>query len=58
MAFLVFVLVASVVGIAIVLFVHRPRTSTELSIREFGEGLEALAPQPGSDRGARPRATE
>jgi hypothetical protein len=58
MGFLLFVLIASIVGIAIVLFVHRPRTSTELSIRELGQGLEALAPQPGSDRGARPRSTE
>ena len=56
MAFLIFVVVASAIGITIVVFRNRPRTSAELSINEFGKGLEALAPQAGADSGTRPKA--
>jgi hypothetical protein len=45
MAFLVFVVVASTVGIAIVLLRNRRPTSMEHSIDEFERGLRALAPE-------------
>lgn len=55
MWFLVFVVVASAIGISIVVSRHKPRTSTESSIADFGRNLDALAPPPGSTRGARPK---
>ena len=45
MSFLLFTLVASAVGIAIVLFRNRRPTSMEHSIEEFDRGLRALAPE-------------
>jgi hypothetical protein len=54
MAYLLFVLVASSVGIAIVVWRHRQRTSLDSSVREFGRNLQALAPSDESPRGARP----
>jgi len=53
-AYLLFVLVASTVGIAIVVFRHRPRTSLDSSMREFDRNLRALAPMDETPRGARP----
>ena len=58
MAFLLFVFFASAFGITVVVVRNRPKTSTELSIKEFGKGLDALAPQDGASRGARPRSDE
>ena len=54
MAYLLFVLVASTVGIAIVVWRHRPRTSLDSSMREFGRNLQALAPADDTPRGSRP----
>jgi hypothetical protein len=53
--FLIFVLVASAFGIAIVLVRNRPRTGMDASIDEFRRGLRAIAPgnEPG-DGGSRP----
>jgi hypothetical protein len=48
--FLVFVVVASAVGIAIVLLRNRRPTSTEHSIAEFERGLRALAPEAPAQR--------
>lgn len=45
MQFLLFAVVASAVGIAIVLLRHRRPTSMESSIGEFERGLRALAPE-------------
>jgi hypothetical protein len=44
--FLVFVVVASAVGIVIVLVRNRRPTSMDHSIDEFERGLRALAPRP------------
>jgi hypothetical protein len=44
--FLIFVLVASAVGITIVLVRNRPRTGMDASIDEFRRGLRAIAPEP------------
>jgi hypothetical protein len=46
--FLIFVLVASAVGITIVLVRNRPRTGMDASIDEFRRGLRAIAPGPES----------
>jgi len=43
--FLLFALIASAVGIAIVLFRNRRPTSMDHSIAEFERGLRALAPE-------------
>ena len=45
MQFLIFVLVASAVGITIVLLRNRPRTGMDASIDEFRRGLRAIAPE-------------
>jgi len=42
--FLIFVLVASAVGITVVVMRSRPRTGTNASIDEFKRGLRAVAP--------------
>jgi len=44
LGFLLFALIASVVGIVIVLVRNRRPSSTEASIDEFRRGLQALAP--------------
>ena len=44
MQFLIFVLVASAVGISIVVIRNRPRTGMDASIDEFRRGLRAIAP--------------
>ena len=54
MQFLIFVLVASAVGITIVLVRNRPRTGMDASIDEFRKGLRAIAPEPEPDSGAGP----
>ena len=46
MSFLLFVVVASAVGIGIVLLRNRRPTSMDHSIEEFERGLRALAPEP------------
>lgn len=46
MAFLLFALVVSAVGITIVLLRNRRPTSMEHSIAEFERGRRALAPDP------------
>jgi hypothetical protein len=43
--FLIFVLVASAVGITVVLLRNRPRTGMDASIDEFRRGLRAVAPR-------------
>jgi len=48
--FLIFVVVFSAVGIAVVLLRNRRPTSTEHSIREFERGRQALAPGDRSPR--------
>jgi hypothetical protein len=55
-AYLVFAVLASAFGITVVVWRNRPKTSTDESIREFGRNLDALAPQDGAVRGARPRS--
>ena len=45
MQFLIFVLVASAVGICIVVLRNRPRTGMDASIDEFRRGLRAIAPE-------------
>jgi hypothetical protein len=45
MAFLLFVVVASAIGITIVLVRNRRPTSMEHSIDEFERGLRALSPE-------------
>ena len=50
MGFLIFVVVFSAVGIAVVLLRNRRPTSTEHSIREFERGRQALAPGDRSPR--------
>ncbi len=54
MAYLLFVMVACAVGISLVVWRNRPKTSTEDGIRAFGRNLDALAPPDGSTRGSRP----
>jgi hypothetical protein len=51
--FLIFVLVASAIGIAIVVVRNRPRTGMDASIDEFRRGLRAIAPgrEPGEADG-------
>jgi hypothetical protein len=44
--FLIFVLVASALGITVVLIRNRPRTGMDASIDEFRRGLRAIAPEP------------
>lgn len=46
MYFLLFVVVASALGIAVVLVRNRRPTSMDSSISEFERGLRALAPDP------------
>jgi hypothetical protein len=48
MPFLIFVLVASALGITIVLVRNRPRSGMDASIDEFRRGLRAIAPGPDS----------
>lgn len=48
MPFLIFVLVASAVGICIVVLRNRPRSGMDASIDEFRRGLRAIAPGPES----------
>ncbi len=45
MQFLIFVLVASALGIGVVLLRNRPRTGMDASIDEFRRGLRAIAPE-------------
>jgi hypothetical protein len=52
--FLLFVVVASAVGIAIVLMRNRRPTSMDHSIAEFERGLRALAPETDAPREQRP----
>jgi hypothetical protein len=53
--FLIFVLVASAIGITIVLVRNRPRTGMDASIDEFRRGLRAIAPgHESDDAGGRP----
>jgi hypothetical protein len=47
--FLIFVLVASAVGITVVVVRNRPRTGMDASIDEFQRGLRAVAPRPEQD---------
>ena len=54
MAFLLFAVIASAVGISIVLWRNRRPTSMEHSIAEFERGRRALAPDP-TDAPARRR---
>ena len=58
MGFLLFVVIACAVGITAVVIFNRPKTSTEFTIKEFGKGLDAVAPQEGATRGARPKPGE
>jgi hypothetical protein len=50
MAFLLFAVLASAVGITAVLFRNRRPSSMEHSIEEFERGLRALAPEPSTRR--------
>jgi hypothetical protein len=52
--FLLFVVVASAVGIGIVLMRNRRPTSMDHSIEEFERGLRALAPETDVRRQQRP----
>ena len=45
MHYLIYVLVASAVGIAAVVIRNRPRTGMDASIDEFRRGLQAIAPE-------------
>jgi hypothetical protein len=58
MGFLLFAVVASAVGIAIVLVRNRRPTSMDHSIAEFERGLRALAPESDPGSPARARAPE
>ena len=49
MQFLIFVLVASAIGITIVIVRNRPRTGMDASIDEFRRGLRAVAPRHETD---------
>jgi hypothetical protein len=55
-SFLLFVVVASAIGIAIVLLRNRRPTSMDHSIAEFERGLRALAPE--SETHRHPQAPE
>jgi len=48
--YLLFALLASAVGIAVILFRNRRPSSMEHSIEEFERGLRALAPEPSAHR--------
>jgi rod shape-determining protein MreB and related proteins len=50
MAFLLFAVIASAIGITTVLIRNRRPNSMEHSIEEFERGLRALAPEPSSRR--------
>jgi hypothetical protein len=52
--FLLFVVVASAIGIAVVLLRNRRPTSMDHSIEEFERGLRALAPDAHARRNQRP----
>jgi hypothetical protein len=52
--FLLFVVVASAIGIAVVLVRNRRPTSMDHSIAEFERGLKALAPDTQERRSQRP----
>ncbi len=54
MAFLLFAVIVSLVGITIVLWRNRRPTSMEHSIAEFERGLRALAPETDVRRHQRP----
>ena len=54
MLFLLFVVVASTIGIAVVLVRNRRPTSMDHSIAEFERGLRALAPEPDTRRAKQP----
>lgn len=54
MAFLLFAVVASAIGITIVLVRNRRPTSMEHSIAEFERGRRALAPETPAPRKRRP----
>lgn len=54
MGFLLFAVVASVIGIVIVLVRNRRPTSMDHSINEFERGLRALAPEEQARRGHPP----
>ncbi len=58
MAFLLFAVIASAVGIAIVLWRNRRPTSMEHSIAEFERGRRALAPDAGETTSRRRRKSE
>ena len=46
MAYLVFAVVLSLVGVLVVVRRHRQPTSLDAGIREFSRSLQALAPEP------------
>lgn len=50
MAFLLFAILASAVGVTIILIRNRRPSSMEHSIEEFERGLRALAPEPSARR--------
>jgi hypothetical protein len=54
MGFLLFAVVASVIGISVVLLRNRRPTSMDHSISEFEKGLRALAPEHPVRRTRRP----
>ena len=58
MAFLLFAVIASAVGIAIVLWRNRRPTSMDHSIAEFERGRRALAPDAGETTARRRRKSE
>jgi hypothetical protein len=52
--FLLFIVLASAIGIAVVLLRNRRPTSMDHSIAEFERGLKALAPDAQARRSQRP----
>ncbi len=54
MQFLLFVVLASAIGITVVLLRNRRPTSMDHSIEEFERGLRALAPDTQARRNQRP----
>lgn len=59
MSFLLFAFVVGLAGVAVVLWRYRRPVSMESAIREFRQGLDALAPDPDWPGGPRePRAGE
>ena len=58
MAFLLFAVIASAVGITIVLWRNRRPTSMEHSIAEFERGRRALAPDAGETASRRRRRSD